>query len=767
MPGVRVPLLLLLACSSAVCAAEARYFRIEVVERDAGSPIAGARLETTGRIPFVSDQNGLVAFYEPGQMGQPVFFTPTRSGYEHPADFIGIRGKALDAVEGGVGRIELVRAPGVDAGPVPIVNDRDTRRLGDGGFVPGPAQLFALRIVDAQTGRGVPLVFVRGLVSDSAGRIAWEDPDGQPTPITLSSHGYRTRTTTVNPKAAMAETVTLERLQIAERLYRVTGGGIYRDTVLLGLPAPTVNPVLSGKVIGQDSVLSTVYRGKPFYVWGDTNRVAYPLGNFASSAAIGSGFDADRGVDLTYFVDADGFSKRMAPMAGPGLVWLAGLSTVRSEDGGEALFATYGIYPGLAAPTQTGIVRFDDATEEFVKVLQTDAGPRPEGHALVWDGGLIFSNGVRIPATAAAMTDRTQWAVLPKLSLDGGIAFDFSTGLPVTLHENDTIAWNAHRRRFIRFASEAFGGPSFLGEQYYLEADTPMGPWVWATKVITHDNYTLYNPRHHPFFDDGSKVYVEGTYTASFADDPPVTPRCDYNQVMFRVDLEDPRLAMPVPLYSVVEGQRIRIVLATQRAPTDNAAPYGMALDRPRPGAVPVSVRSVCNATYTTALDAGTPPVFWAMPRGTRALLSAGLTVPFDDDGAVGWILPTRNYNPAEWQAPYGVAVPDVCAPLIGTPEIKAIAWGLAEPVTYAWTTPKGPMTGATVKLSLPNGVHPVSVVATGADGVAARANGVLEVGRTTTTPPPRPCGCGCSTAEGWLAFLALLAVARRRKEVR
>jgi hypothetical protein len=52
----------------------------------------------------------------------------------------------------------------------------------------------------------------------------------------------------------------IQRLNIAERLYRVTGEGIYRDSVLTGFPTPTQHPVLNGGVTGQDTVRVTPYR---------------------------------------------------------------------------------------------------------------------------------------------------------------------------------------------------------------------------------------------------------------------------------------------------------------------------------------------------------------------------------------------------------------------------------------------------------------------------------------------------------------------------
>lgn len=83
-----------------------------------------------------------------------------------------------------------------------------------------------------------------------------------------------------------------------------------------------------------------------------------------------------------------------------------------------------------------------------------------------------------------------------------------------------------------------------LGEIWYAEAESPLGPWHSAVKVVSHANYTFYNPRLHPEFTnpDSPMLLFEGTYTSTFANRPPVTPRHDYNQVLYRLDLDDPAL---------------------------------------------------------------------------------------------------------------------------------------------------------------------------------------------------------------------------------
>jgi hypothetical protein len=65
---------------------------------------------------------------------------------------------------------------------------------------------------------------------------------------------------------------------------------------------------------------------------------------------------------------------------------------------------------------------------------------------------------------------------------------------------------------------------------------------------VTHEQYSFYNPAQHPFFDQegGRLIYFEGTYAETFSGNPCPTPRYDYNQVMYRLDLADPRLKRPL-----------------------------------------------------------------------------------------------------------------------------------------------------------------------------------------------------------------------------
>jgi len=106
------------------------------------------------------------------------------------------------------------------------------------------------------------------------------------------------------------------------------------------------------------------------------------------------------------------------------------------------------------------------------------------------------------------------------------------------LAHRGSVAWNEYRRRWVMIFCE-IGGTSMLGEIWYAESKELLGPWSAARKIVTHDRYSFYNPRHHPYFDrkGGRVIYFEGTYSAAFSGNTVLTPRYDYNQIMYRLDL--------------------------------------------------------------------------------------------------------------------------------------------------------------------------------------------------------------------------------------
>ena len=69
---------------------------------------------------------------------------------------------------------------------------------------------------------------------------------------------------------------------------------------------------------------------------------------------------------------------------------------------------------------------------------------------------------------------------------------DVDTDQPVELH-HASIHWNAFRQSWILIGVQA-GGRSFLGEVWFAEAASPLGPWRQARRIVTHEKYSFYNP---------------------------------------------------------------------------------------------------------------------------------------------------------------------------------------------------------------------------------------------------------------------------------
>jgi hypothetical protein len=135
------------------------FFFIEVLDQQTERGVPMVELRTTSQIRLYTDSNGIAAFYEPGLMGQKVFFYVESPGYEFPADGFGIRGTTLDT---------------------------------------------------------------------QPGRTA---------------------------------TLKIKRQNIAQRLYRITGQGIYRDSVIAGQKVPIQEPLLNGKTASTIVFIKTSYSG--------------------------------------------------------------------------------------------------------------------------------------------------------------------------------------------------------------------------------------------------------------------------------------------------------------------------------------------------------------------------------------------------------------------------------------------------------------------------------------------------------------------------
>lgn len=477
-----------------------------------------------------------------------------------------------------------------------------------------------IKVIDGATGRGVPLVgleTVNGLrfVTDSAGRVAFYEPGlmGREIFFGVRSHGYDVAKdgfgiagVRLKPQPGEVAEVKLTRRNVAERLCRLTGEGLYRDSVLLGHEPPSEGRLERGGVAGQDSVQAAVYRGRAYWLWGDTQRMSYPLGLFRTAGATTplfapASFDpaAAGGIPYEYFIDEQtGFARAMMPLPErpEGVIWIFGLFTVADAAGAERLVAHYSRRKGLFDELEQGIAVFNDEKAIFESAKELPLSEKwrfPTGHPIRHEEDgipwLLFGSptpNVRVRATFEDVLDPARYEAFtcaregathappsPTLNDDGSPAWRWQRDLSpvsskqerewidagkirpqharfspvdatdeserIVLHSG-TVRWNPHRKRWVMLAGQIGGKASHLGEVWYAEASHPTGPFAKAVRVVTHDRQSFYNVCHHDFLDrDGGRtIHFEGTYTNDFSGNPDKTPRYNYNQVLYRLDVD-------------------------------------------------------------------------------------------------------------------------------------------------------------------------------------------------------------------------------------
>jgi hypothetical protein len=414
----------------------------------------------------------------------------------------------------------------------------------------------AIEVVEKGSRWPVPLVELRTIhgvrfVTDNAGRIAFDLPElmGRETWLEVIGHGYGVpadgfgfRGVRLLPEPGKKLTVEVERTIVARRIGRITGAGLVAESRKLGL-CPDAR---EAGVLGCDSVQNAVFKGRLFWMWGDTALPRYPLGIFHATGAT-SAVDALEApepplrLSLEWFADKSGAPCAIAPLPGEGASWLSGLVSLKDRTGAERLVASYAkVRPGFDVQ-ERGLAVWNEERQEFerLKALWAkgtgEPPPMPEGHAVVFEGRALFGNplpALRCAATFEAWQDPAAWEVLKPQEKLGEVA-----------PHSGSIAWSAYRKRWVTVFVQAWGKPSAFGEVWYAEADAPLGPWGKPVKVLSHEDYTFYNPRIHPEFSKGAALFFEGTYSKEFSGNRQPTPRYDYNQVLYRLDLDDPQIS--------------------------------------------------------------------------------------------------------------------------------------------------------------------------------------------------------------------------------
>lgn len=488
-----------------------------------------------------------------------------------------------------------------------------------------PKDYFGIQAVDADTGRGIPAVVLRTTykqryVTDSNGYVAFAEPGlmNQEVWFDVASWGYEspqgpygTRGVKLKTTPGKIETVKIRRQNIAERLYRLTGYGIYRDTLLLGKKAPIREPLLRSRVTGCDTVQTAVYKGKMRWFWQDTDQLGFSLGNFSmtgATTALPDRLKPDVGLDYEYFArEAGGFVRSMAHVKQEGSlpIWVDGLMVVWDANGNERLISRYAAANKDFTVAHAGLMVYDDEKDVFVELKRipdhnnTRLYPVAHPFRANVDGVEYYyiSNPfpfVRVKADYESASDLSayegftcfkpdapselnrdssgkllwtwQRGVQPvgpekveQLVRDGQITIeetpyqlrDVETGEPV-IAAHGSVAWNPYLKKWTLLFGQKQGA-SNLGEIWFATAAAPEGPWVACRKVASHalkgQNMDFYNPMQHPELmrEGGRYVYFEGTFVNTFSGTTTPVPYYDYNQIMYRLDVADPRLNLPEP----------------------------------------------------------------------------------------------------------------------------------------------------------------------------------------------------------------------------
>ena len=145
-------------------------------------------------------------------------------------------------------------------------------------------------------------------------------------------------------------------------------------------------------------------------------------------------------------------------------------------------------------------------------------------HPFLHDGYWYLYPDLRVPNDWNAIQDQERWEKC-------------EVTLPPDAKRVSCVVWNEYRQRWILLMED-------FGDVYYAEAMQPEGPYGKAVKIIEHEKYNFYNVTSHTFYNQegGRVIYLEGTYTDAFTGAPKKTPRYNYNQMMYRLRLDDERL---------------------------------------------------------------------------------------------------------------------------------------------------------------------------------------------------------------------------------
>jgi hypothetical protein len=509
---------------------------------------------------------------------------------------------------------------------------------------------FLCKITDSATGRPIPMVEFElengfKLISDNDGYITVINPDlfGKTARFKIKGHGYTTgkkdffgeESFVLKIKAGTEKTLQMKRIQISERLYRITGSGRYNHTIIGGkTPSFVSDDLLPGAVIGQDSVICVPWKDSLWLFYGDT--LGLSGFNFSASCAriplpkYGK-YDWESAIPLKYITDENGFAAPMINTGKPGFTWIEYVLPVKTGKT-ESLLAKYVQHETLEKVAEAGFALFSTSRQNFkivkrfynskphkcmhpvpvkfgdqagyllspweftepdpakimkksehhfyspLKEIRHEKGEYPslQINGRRWkvnrnqNGRLVYSWRKNVPAIDSSLQQKL---LERNLVVNSELLF-----APVDLESGDrlknfngSIVFNSFLNCWITIVQG-----NKPGEIYFSRADTAVGPWIFAKKVSEFTDYNFYNPVIHPWFnkEQGRIIFYEGTYTNYFSASKCKTPEADYNQVMFKLDLGNSQLLIPVPVYLVSGHQSCPELLTAESLSEKNLWHY-------------------------------------------------------------------------------------------------------------------------------------------------------------------------------------------------
>ena len=508
-------------CSPTV--ADHRSFEVQVIDSETRRGVPMVELTTVDDVTYITDSAGRIALCEPELAGSTVFFKIHSPGYEAAKDGFGFAGVHVVIEPGKSQTIWLTRTSVAER--LYRVTGRDiyldTVRLG----YPAPLkQPLSAGLVVGQD--SVQVVIYRGQL-----RWFWGDTNRLSYPLGL----FRTA-------GAVSQLPTMGGLNPAdgtEFQYLTDDAGFARAMTDVANKEGVVwihGVCTVSDIDGPDRMVTQYSRRKGLtepleqglMLWNDHRQI----------------FEVQDAIDLreSWRIVSD------HPMR-------------YSVDGVEYLcfgnpFPVTRIPATLAAMRDRGAYQSWTCREELEGAFPTQgqlAASRPVRDSA---GNLVWNWRKAPPVT---QHDEQRWVKQGLMTIDEAryLPLDVSRDKTSTIGTDEpslrnvemhsgTVFFNSHRNRWVMIAIELAGdkdSPSHLGEVFYSEADSPQGPFTKTLKIATHPKQSFYNPCHHPFFDQdhGRTIYFEGTYCNTFTNSP-ATPRYNYNQLMYRLDLGEARI---------------------------------------------------------------------------------------------------------------------------------------------------------------------------------------------------------------------------------